>query len=137
MSIPINRLQHVGIPVTNLAVSIAFYERLDFKNMMQTTFIYEGETGHVAMMQRDDIVIELYEMPEPEKSRIKERTNGHVDHIAFDVDDVDAVFHQLKAEGFNVIESSPVFLQFWQKGCKFCFITGPNGERLEFCEIIK
>jgi len=30
-----------------------------------------------------------------------------------------------------------VYLPFWEKGCKYFYILGPDGERLEFCEILK
>jgi lactoylglutathione lyase len=104
---------------------------------MATTFQLNGNTGHVAMMQRGNMIIEIYQLPEPELAEIRTRGNGHVDHMAFDVDDVDSLFNQIKEAGFNVIEAAPVFLQFWKNGCKFFNITGPDGERLEFNEIIK
>lgn len=137
MNLHINHLQHIGMPITNIETSIAFYERLGFKNVMQSTFIHEGEQGKVCMMQRDVIIIELYQMPEPELSNVKQRKDGRIDHIAFDVDDIDATFALLKHEGFVVIEDAPVFLNFWTKGCKYFNISGPDGERLEFCEIVK
>jgi len=137
MNIPINSLQHVGIPVTDIKTSETFYQRLGFTNVMATTFQLNDDTGYVAMMQRGDIIIELYQLPEKELIEIKRRGNGHIDHIAFDVDDVDTLSGQMKDAGFNVIEAAPVFLHFWKNGCKFFNITGPDGERLEFNEIIK
>lgn len=136
MSIAINRLQHIGLPVTDIAVSEAFYQRLDFEPVMRSTFMHEGAEGKVSMMKRGEMIMELYQMPEPELSRVRQRTDGRIDHIAFDVDDVDQTFAQLKQEGFDVIEEAPVFLNFWQKGCKYCYILGPDGERLEFCQIL-
>ena len=38
--------------------------------------------------------------------------------------------------GFKVIEEAPVFLPFWKNGCKYFNITGPDGERLEFNQIL-
>lgn len=35
MDLKINRLQHVGLPVTNLAASQAFYQRLGFEPSSQ------------------------------------------------------------------------------------------------------
>ncbi len=137
MHIPIKSFQHLGVPVTDIKVSELFYESLGFKNVMATTFQLNGGTGYVAMMQRDTMVIEIYQLPEPELAEIRTRGNGHMDHMAFDVDDVDTLFHQMKEAGFNVVEPAPVFLSFWQHGCKFFNITGPDGERLEFNEIVK
>ena len=136
MHVKINHLQHTGIPVSDITDSEAFYERLGFQSAMRSTFIHEGGQGKVSMMKRDAMIIELYQMPEPALSSVKQRKDGHIDHIAFDVDDIDETFQQLRSEGFSVIEAAPVYLGFWEKGCKFFNITGPDGERLEFCQII-
>ena len=137
MTLKINHIQHVGIPVTDLAASAAFYRRLGFENVMEAGFAFNGDKGSVIMMQRDSMIMELYQMPEKELMEIRNRSNGHIDHIAFDVDDIDLTFKTLKESGFQVIEESPVFLSFWQKGCRYFNILGPDGERLEFNQILR
>ena len=136
MIIKINHIQHVGIPVTNLVASAAFYRQLGFENVMEAGFAFNGDKGSVIMMQRDSMIMELYQMPEKELVEIRNRSNGHIDHIAFDVDDIDLTFKTLKETGFRVIEESPVFLSFWQKGCRYFNILGPDGERLEFNQVM-
>ena len=136
MEIRINHLQHVGVPVTNLTVSQNFYERLGFKNVMTSTFEYNNEQGKVTMMKLGAIIIELYQMPKTELNEIKKRKDGKIDHIAFDVDDIDQTYLELKSDGFSIIEDNPVFLPFWEKGCKYFNILGPDEERLEFCQIL-
>ena len=103
---------------------------------MEATFIHQGEPGTAIMMKRDTIIIELYQMPDKELAAIRNRQDGHIDHVAFDVPDIDKTFEVLKKAGFNVLEPAPVFLQFWTKGCKYFNITGPDGERLEFNQIL-
>ena len=61
---------------------------------------------------------------------------GRIDHVAFDVDDILETFNILKKEGFSMIEDEPKFLNFWGKGCRYFNISGPDGERLEFCQIL-
>jgi lactoylglutathione lyase len=137
LNIKINRLQHVGIPVSNIQVSEVFYEKFGFKNVMSSTFEINGETGgKVAMLQSGDIIIELYQMPTSELAKIRQRQDGHIDHIAFDVDDIDQTFRVLKEAGYIILEVEPVFLAFWKKGCKYFNILGPDGERLEFNQIL-
>jgi catechol 2,3-dioxygenase-like lactoylglutathione lyase family enzyme len=137
MNFSIKHIQHVGIPVTNLKVSEAFYKNLGFNNVMNSSFLHHGNQGLVAMMQSGSVIIELYQMPHTELIEIRSRKNGHIDHIAFDVDDIKTAFNQLKEAGFKIIEAAPVFLSFWKNGCRYFNITGPDGERLEFNEIIK
>ena len=136
MNLKINQLQHIGIPVTNIQISAAFYERLGFRNVMTAVFDYNSGKGDVMMMKLNDIMIEIYQMPEKELSEIRARKNGHIDHIAFDVDDIDLTYSTLNDNAFNIIEPQPVFLNFWQKGCKYFNIMGPDGERLEFNQIL-
>ena len=136
MNLKLNHIQHIGIPVTNIKASETFYEKLGFKNVMATTFQYNGGTGNVAMMKLNEMIIELYQMPDAELKEIRERKNGHIDHIAFDVDDIDKTFKEIKNNGFTVLEEVPVFLSFWKNGCKYFNITGPDGERLEFNQIL-
>lgn len=137
MSIQINGFQHLGIPVTNLEQSIEFYAKLGFANVMESTFKLHGEIGKVSMMKRGNMIIEIYQMPEPELTEVKKRKNGHVDHMAFDVDDIDLTYAWMKENGFQIDEPEPVFLAFWDKGCKYFHVIGPDGERLEFNQILK
>lgn len=137
MKININGLQHIGIPVTNLVFSENFYQSLGFEKVMGATFEINHEQGNVSMMQRGNITIEIYQLPPLELEAVKQRKDGHVDHIAFDVDDIDVVFQTLKSNGYEVLEPAPVFLNFWNKGCKYFNIKGPDGERLEFNQILK
>lgn len=136
MNIKINHLQHIGIPVTNLQQSELFYERLGFKNVMAEDFDHPGGSGKVAMMKQGEMIVELYQMPPAAQEEVRSRKNGHIDHIAFDVDDIDATYQTIKNMGLQIIEPQPVYLSFWKKGCKYFNITGPDGERLEFNQIL-
>jgi catechol 2,3-dioxygenase-like lactoylglutathione lyase family enzyme len=138
MTLKINHIQHIGIPVNDIIKSAAFYEKLGFKNVMSSTFEIDAEKGgFVAMMEHNRMIIELYQLPESKLLEIKNRKDGHVDHIAFDVDNIEITFQTLKKNGFQVIEEAPVFLNFWSNGCKYFNVLGPDGERLEFNQILK
>jgi len=136
VNLKINHIQHIGLPVTDLRVSEAFYERLGFTNVMASGFDYRGGRGSVAMMKRGGMILELYRMPEAELQEIRNRKDGHIDHIAFDVDSIDDTFAALKGAAFFVVEEEPVFLPFWKNGCKYFNVVGPDGERLEFNQIL-
>ncbi len=132
----INHLQHVGIPVTDVTISEAFYNRLGFAKAMQSVFQDDGETGTCVMMKNGKIIIELYQLPERKLKEVRERNDGHIDHITFDVDDIDLAYNTLKNASFHVIEEKPVFLPFWENGCRYFNILGPDGERLEFNQLL-
>ncbi|MES2519344.1 MAG: VOC family protein [Bacteroidota bacterium] len=132
----IKKIQHIGIPVTNLERSESFYKRLGFEDIMSSTFEHNKEKGNVKMMKSGEVILEIYQMPESELTEIRQRKNGHIDHVAFDVDDIDKTFESLKKANFTILEPQPVFLPFWKNGCKYFNIVGPDGERLEFNQIL-
>jgi lactoylglutathione lyase len=136
MELALNGFQHLGIPVTDLERSVAFYRRLGFEPVMSSDFDLNGDKGKMSMLQRGEMIIELYQFPPAELAEIKTRKDGHIDHMAFDVSDVDATYQWMKAEGFAPIEPAPVFLPFWKNGCRYFNIAGPDGERLEFNQIL-
>ncbi len=133
----ITKIQHVGIPTSNLTRSQEFYEGLNFKNVMAASFKHNEEEGKVVMMKSGDVIIEIYQLPGSDRNLIHPSGNRRIDHIAFDVSDINITFKSLKAAGYNVIEDSPVFLPFWKNGCRYFNILGPEGERIEFNQILE
>ena len=137
VTLALKAIQHVGIPVTDIVRSEQFYKNLGFTNVMQATFEHNKSEGTCIMMQQGNITIELYQLPHSELDSIATRRDGHIDHIAFDVDNIDETFFILKTSGYQIVEEAPVYLKFWSKGCRYFNIIGPDNERLEFNEILK
>ena len=123
---------HLGIPVTNIEESLTFYRRFGFQTIMTAEIPEQGDVVRAAMLEKDRFVIELYQLVGAEREEIARRKDGHIDHIAFTVINVDRAFAELKAEGFAPLEPSPVRLGFWENGYKYFNIRGPVGEKLEF-----
>lgn len=136
VQLSIKSIQHVGIPVTDIKTSETFYTNLGFENVMQANFMHDTERGICVMMKQEDIIIELYQMPQKELAEVAARKDGHVYHVAFDVVDIDKTFSILKDGGYKILEAAPVFLKFWKNGCKYFNIVGPDGERLEFNQVL-
>lgn len=130
-------IQHLGIPVTNLENSVIFYSRLGFTKIHDSAVDVPEEKDRivVAFIEQKGIVIELYQVTQQARKELDSRNDGHVDHIAFDVDDVDKAFSELKQAGLVIIEDKPVSLDFWERGCKYFTVRGPDGEKLEFNQI--
>lgn len=129
-------LQHLGVPVTDLEASKSFYARLGFQPVMEKSF--EDAEGPVSavMVQRGSMVIELYLQPGERRAEVTRRRDGHIDHVAFSVRDIDAAFEELRAAGLEPQQAAPVKLPFWENGCKYFSIRGPDGETLEFNQIL-
>jgi lactoylglutathione lyase len=82
-------------------------------------------------------MIELYQLAGAEREEIANRADGHVDHIAFNVVDIESAFAEIKQAGFEILEpEAPVFLPFWVRGVKFFTVRGPDGEKVEFNQML-
>ncbi len=130
----IKGFQHLGLPVTDLDRSRAFYAQLGFKPVMEKQLEIEGGTLQVQMMDLNGFILELYQLPGEARAAIARRDDGHIDHLALDVRDIDAAFEAVKAAGLAPLEDAPGFLPFWENGIRYFNVRGPDGERVEFCE---
>lgn len=129
-------LQHLGIPVTDLARTVRFYTRIGFRQIHGNHVDEPEGRVEVAFMEQRGVVIEFYQVTEPEREEIRARSDGHIDHIAFDVEDVDEAYRELKEAGFDMAEPCVKHLAFWKRGCKYFAVRGPDGEKLEFNQVL-
>jgi len=116
-------LAHIGVFVRDMDASIDFYKRLGFTldNAKETN------TGvKISFLSAGSCVLELIgRNVEPY------RTAGIVDHIAIQVDDMEAAIAKANANGIE-IDASKVGNVAFLGNVSNVFFTGPDGERLEF-----
>lgn len=117
-------LQHVGLPTNDLKATITFYESLGFETVYQVKNEAAGED--VAFLRLKNLTIEAYENGRAAMQ------SGAIDHIAIDVDDVEAAYRLAQEQGYQIVSNGVEFLPFWQNGVKFFILLGPNQERVEF-----
>jgi lactoylglutathione lyase len=127
-------LQHLGVPVTNLERSRTFYLQLGFTEALRTDL--KGAEGdiQVCFLALGTFILELYQLVGAEREEVGRRGDGHIDHFALDVSDIEAAFAAVKAAGLTPLEESPVYLPFWEKGIRYFVVRGPDGEKVEFCQ---
>ncbi|MYV06336.1 VOC family protein [Furfurilactobacillus milii] len=122
----IDDVQHVGIPTTDLSKSIAFWESLGFTKRGQ----FKNGDGQVAFMTLNHLTIETWTADEtPMKP-------GAINHISPNTSNADEAFIAAKDAGFTMIDHEVQSLPFWDHGIKYFNIQGPNGEIVEFCQIV-
>ncbi len=119
-------LQHIGLPTNSMKDTLDFYTKLGFELALQTA---NGEIP-VCFLKLGTICIETYENGEAAQKR------GAIDHIALDVDDIQAAWEAVKAAGLTVIESEIQALPFWDNGIRYFNVLGPNQEVVEFSQIL-
>jgi lactoylglutathione lyase len=131
-------LQHLGLPVTSLERSKAFYAQLGFTEVMRMDIQPKSDTIRVAMMEQGKFTIELYELGLEERGEIATRSDGHIDHVALNVLDIEQAYAEIKAAGIEILEdNAPVYLPFWKNGVRYFTVRGPDGEKVEFNQILK
>ncbi len=129
---------HLGIMVTDLERSKAFYSQFGFKEIAYGEVpAGDHDAVRVSLMEKDGFVLEFVRLAEADHDAIRSRRDGIIDHIALDVLDADRAYEELKAAGMHMIEDAPVPLPLFDKGVKYFMIRGPEGEKVEFNEMVK
>ena len=102
------KIEHIGIAVKKLSVSIPLFEKLLNTPCYKTEQV-ESEQVNTAFFEKDGTKIELVEAYAPGSvinAYIEKKGEG-LHHIAFEVDDIEAEVKRLVSEGFNLINEKP------------------------------
>jgi methylmalonyl-CoA/ethylmalonyl-CoA epimerase len=127
------KMEHIGIAVKNLAVSIPLFEMLLNSSCYKTELV-ENEKVNTAFLKAGETKIELLESTDPDGviARYIEKKGEGIHHIAFEVADIQAEMNRLKGEGFVLLNEIP------KKGADnkmVCFLhpKHTNGVLIELC----
>ena len=118
---------HLGMPTTCYDKTVEFYKGLGFT---EEFFLVCEDGGRIIFLKLKGLMMEIYE------SSSSPGVAGAVDHIAVDVNDIEAVFAQIKSEGYTLLDDHICSMPFWANGEKYFTIQGPNGEKIEFVQIL-
>ena len=118
---------HPGMPTTCYDKTVEFYKGLGFT---EEFFLVCDDGGRIIFLKLKGLMMEIYE------SSSSPGVAGAVDHIAIDVNDIEAVFAQIKSEGYTLLDDHICSMPFWANGEKYFTIQGPNGEKIEFVQIL-
>ncbi len=102
------KVEHIGIAVKKLSVSIPLFEKLLNTNCYKTEEV-DSEKVNTAFFRQGETKIELVESTDPDGviARFIEKKGEGLHHIAFDVADIYAEMERLKNEGFVLLNDSP------------------------------
>jgi methylmalonyl-CoA/ethylmalonyl-CoA epimerase len=128
-----NKIDHIGIAVKDLSVSVPLFEKL-LDTLCYKTEIVETEKVTTAFFQQGETKIELLESTGPEgiiSNYINKRGEG-IHHIAFAVTDIYAEMKRLKEQGFVLLNEEP---KVGADNKLVCFLhpKTANGVLIELC----
>ena len=130
------KVEHIGIAVKNLAVSVPLFEKL-LGTACYKTEIVNTENVNTAFFQTGETKIELLESQQTEGviAKFIAKNGEGIHHIAFEVNNLTSEIDRLKKEGFIILNEIP------KKGADnklICFVhpKSSNGVLIELCQSI-
>ena len=143
-ALPLQRLTHVGICVSDLERSRRFYgdllgfaheHALDVEGEPSDTLLrLRGTKLHAEYLTRDGVRIELLHFTSPPAPPRPDRPLNQygLTHLSFRVADLDAVLAGLRAAGERILDETIVRFPAWQSAA--CFVVDPDGQLIELVQ---
>ncbi|MFC7394607.1 VOC family protein [Scopulibacillus cellulosilyticus] len=143
----IHRIDHVGVIVNDLPAAKAFFLDLGLEVLGETEM--KGEWAEriiglndvrqtIVMLGMPDgqATLELVKFHTPSDEKVIQQSFANtlsICHIAFAVEDIEAVVAKLKKKGAEIFGE----IQNYENTYKLCYVRGPEGIILELAEQIK
>jgi catechol 2,3-dioxygenase-like lactoylglutathione lyase family enzyme len=142
----IQRMDHVGIVVDDLAAAKAFFVDLGLEpqgegsvegDWVDRIVGLEGVRSELAMMETPDghgrlELVKFHAPSGPGGDRHAPANTPGLRHITFAVDDIDAVLARLRARGAELVGE----VERYEDIYRLCYIRGPEGIIVELAEQI-
>ena len=139
-------MEHVGIVVDNLEAATRFFVELGLVPQGECTVEgrwvdrvvgLEGVRADIAMMQTPDghgrLELTKFHSPSTEgANRLASANTPGIRHIAFKVEDIDALVAKLRARGAELVGE----LERYKDSYRLCYVRGPEGIIIELAERI-
>jgi len=102
------KIEHIGIAVKNLAAAVPVYEKLLNTPCYKTESV-ESEKVNTAFFQNGPNKVELLESSDSDGviARFIEKKGEGLHHVAFAVEDIEAEMKRLQDEGFILLNEKP------------------------------
>ena len=142
----IQRMDHVGVVVDDLADAVAFFVELGLE--LQGEAPVEGDwvdriigledvRARIVMLQTPDghgrLELTKFHTPSADGGRQRAPANASgIRHVAFAVDDIDAVLTRLRARGAELVGE----VGRYRDSYRLCYVRGPAGIIVELAEQI-
>jgi catechol 2,3-dioxygenase-like lactoylglutathione lyase family enzyme len=130
-------IQHIGLIVPDADITKRWYAdiagfvvKAEFctGNGIKAVFVYS---------KKMDLLYELIQHPKgSDIARKAEICGGWIDHIAFEVEDIEKEFEKAKAQKLLIIEGIVEIPEFWDRGFRYFLLRSPSGEKVEFCKAL-
>jgi catechol 2,3-dioxygenase-like lactoylglutathione lyase family enzyme len=145
----VTRIDHVGITVSDLDRALGFYRDLLGLRVIADTTVVEPEVAELLGLDSvqlriadldsgDGRVVELLQYLQPKGRRVAyDSSDSATAHVAFTVDDLDALHERLTAAGASIVSRRPITIS--EPGGAFdgaicLYVRDPDGMILELVQ---
>lgn len=128
----LNKIHHIAIICTDYEKSKRFYTEVLGLTVIREVFRTQRQSFKLDLSLQGQYVIELFSFPDPPKRPSKPEAAG-LRHLAFEVNDLDAVVARLQT--FGIVPEPIRTDEFTEK--RFTFIADPDDLPIEFYEEVK
>jgi catechol 2,3-dioxygenase-like lactoylglutathione lyase family enzyme len=142
----IQRMDHVGVVVEDLTDAVGFFTTLGLElqgeapvegEWVDRIVGLEGVRAQIAMLQTPDghgrVELTKFHTPAPNGDHRHEPSNAlGIRHIAFAVEDIDAVLARVRAHGSELVGE----MGRYRDSYRLCYVRGPAGMIVELAERI-
>jgi catechol 2,3-dioxygenase-like lactoylglutathione lyase family enzyme len=143
---PIQRMEHVGIVVEDLAAATAFFVELGLKlqgeasvegGWVDRVLGLEGVRAQIAMLETPDghgrLELSRFHAPPGRGGDRQAPANTlGLRHVSFTVDDIDAAVAGLRARGAELVGE----VERYGDSYRLCYVRGPEGVIVELAQKI-
>ena len=143
--VPLQRLTHIGLCVSDLERSLRFY-----RDLLGFEYEHDLEVGceptdtllrlkdvqlEAVYLARDGVRIELLRFASPAAPPRRARVMNEygLTHLSFRVADLEATLAALRAAGERVLEETVIRFPEFQSAA--CFIVDPDGQLIELVQV--
>jgi len=130
----IKKIEHIGIAVKNIEQSNVLFSKL-FGNAHYKVERVESEGVNTSFFMLGETKVELLEASSDTSAIAKfiEKKGEGIHHIAYEVDNIEEEMKRLKAEGFEILNTSP---KDGADNKRICFLhpKSTNGVLVELCQ---
>jgi catechol 2,3-dioxygenase-like lactoylglutathione lyase family enzyme len=140
----VERMDHVGLVVEDLAAAIAFFAELGLEQQGEASLEgelvdrivgLEGVRTEFAMMVTPDghsklELVKFHAPPVPDGDPRAPANTPGIRHLTFAVDDLDATLASLRAHGAELVGE----VERYEDIYRLCYIRGPEGIIIELAE---
>ena len=131
----IKRIEHVGVVVRDTEASRKLWEGC-FGIRLGGTEEYKDRPVKLALYPVGESMVELLSgtTPDSKHARMVAEGKGGLNHICFEVEDIDEALAELKAKGIPLIDQVP---RIGHAGCRIAYLdpAGTEGCLIELAEL--